>query len=359
MRRYWHKRPLLVRGAVDPHTLASFTPALLADLARRDEVESRLVRQRPRWLLEHGPFARLPARRTPRWSLLVQGVNLHDEAAARLMERFRFVPDARLDDVMMSFATDGGGVGPHFDSYDVFLLQAHGRRRWRIARQPDLSLKPDLPLKILAHFEPDAEWVLEPGDMLYLPPRIAHDGIAEGECVTVSIGFRAPGVQELASEFLVRWADELDLPGRYADPRQPASTHPARIPEGLAAALEAALARARWKRSDLDRFVGTLMSEPKPAVVFEPPERPLAPAAFWRQAVRRGLRLDRRSILLYDARRLYFNGDELPASPVLKALADGRALGAAGAARAAEDPHAAQSVYEAYRAGWLWPDEAV
>ena len=144
----------------------------------------------------------LPGVKTRQWTLLVQGVNLHDAAAAELMGRFRFVPDARLDDLMISYATDGGGVGPHFDSYDVFLLQVSGRRRWRISSQTSLELIPDMPLKILADFNAEQEWVLEPGDMLYLPPQYAHDGIAEGECMTCSIGFRAPAYRELAGHFL-------------------------------------------------------------------------------------------------------------------------------------------------------------
>ena len=154
------------------------------------------------WKLRHGPFARryLPAMSQREWTLLVQGVDLHNDAVHQLMQQFRFVPEARLDDLMISYATDGGGVGPHFDSYDVFLLQAHGRRRWRIGRQKDLTLKEGIPLKVLAEFEPEEEFVLEPGDMLYLPPRYAHDGIAEGECITYSIGFRAPARAELAGD---------------------------------------------------------------------------------------------------------------------------------------------------------------
>jgi 50S ribosomal protein L16 3-hydroxylase len=355
MRRYWHKRPYLIRGAVPPHELTSFTGARLAQLAERDDVESRLIRQTPRWSLEHGPFSRLPARRTARWTVLVQGMNLVDEAAARLMERFRFVPEARLDDVMASYATDGGGVGPHFDSYDVFLLQAQGRRRWRIGAQADLSLRPGLPLKILERFEPQEEWILEPGDMLYLPPQLAHDGVALGECVTISVGFRAPALAELAGGFLGHWADELALEGRYRDPRQPATDEPGRIPPGLADALETALRRARWKRSDLDRFVGIAMSEPKPQVVFDPPPRPLAAAAFWRRAAASGLQLDRRSLMLYDARHAYLNGEAGPVRPWKRRLADERRLLGAACARLARDPAAAEQLYDWYRAGWLHP----
>jgi 50S ribosomal protein L16 3-hydroxylase len=127
-------------------------------------------------------------------------VDLHNEAAHQLLQQFRFVPDARMDDLMISFATDQGGVGPHFDNYDVFLLQAHGKRRWRIGRQKDFTLQEGVPLKILTNFEPEEEWVLEPGDMLYLPPKWAHDGIAEGECMTYSVGFRSPKQDEMARE---------------------------------------------------------------------------------------------------------------------------------------------------------------
>jgi len=243
MRRHWQKKPLLIRQAI-PGFQPLLERAELLDLAAQDEVESRLVVQpspdgkRP-WRFRQGPFARkaLPPFKQPGWTLLVQGVDLLDSRVHALMNQFRFVPDARLDDLMISYATDGGGVGPHFDSYDVFLLQVHGQRRWRIGRQKDLSLQPDMPLKILAHFEPEMEFVLEPGDMLYLPPRYAHDGIAVGECMTYSIGFRSPSQSELANELLQRLAEEaLDTEGSslYRDPKQEAVAHSGAIPEGLA-----------------------------------------------------------------------------------------------------------------------------
>ncbi|HOF52289.1 MAG TPA: cupin domain-containing protein, partial [Rhodoferax sp.] len=216
MQRHWEKKPLLIRQAIP-----GFQPILdrteLLDMAAMDDVESRLVVQavpggQKAWKFRHGPFPRksLPPFKQRAWTVLVQGMDLHDERVHALMNQFRFVPDARLDDLMISYATDGGGVGPHFDSYDVFLLQAHGRRRWRIGRQKDMSLLPDMPLKILANFEPEMEFVLEPGDMLYLPPRWAHDGIAEGECMTYSIGFRSPNMGEVAREVLQRMAEQAD-----------------------------------------------------------------------------------------------------------------------------------------------------
>src|SRR6476661_7040471 len=172
MKRHWQKKPLLVRQAI-PAFQPLLAPAELFALAAREEVESRLViHEGTSWRLQRGPFARraIPSTRRPDWTLLVQGVDLHLPAAHALLHGFSFVPAARLDDLMISYASDGGGVGPHFDSYDVFLLQVHGRRRWRIGRTTDTSLQPDVPLKILARFEPELEWLLEPGDMLYLPP---------------------------------------------------------------------------------------------------------------------------------------------------------------------------------------------
>ena len=180
MKRHWQKKPLLVRQAL-PNFKALLNRGELFELAAKEDVQARMVIQEPGktpgWRFRQGPFTRraLPSLKQAGWTLLVQGVDLQSEAVHQLMNQFRFVPDARLDDLMISFATDGGGVGPHYDSYDVFLLQAQGRRRWRIGRQKDLSLQPDVPLKILANFEPEVEYLLEPGDMLYLPPRYAHD----------------------------------------------------------------------------------------------------------------------------------------------------------------------------------------
>ena len=203
MREYWQRKPLLIKGAFPDFRPPLSTPAL-KKLSRRDDVESRLVwKEKKIWHMERGPFARLPKPTEPNWSLLVQSVDIHDDDACALMNQFRFVPDARLDDLMISLATVGGGVGPHFDSYDVFLLQAQGRRRWSFGQQKDLTLIEGLSLKILKHFTPDETFVLEPGDMLYLPPQAAHDGVAlDNDCMTISIGFRAPDEAALARGML-------------------------------------------------------------------------------------------------------------------------------------------------------------
>jgi 50S ribosomal protein L16 3-hydroxylase len=218
MRRHWHKRPLLVRGAW-PGVAPPADFAALRSLASRDDVESRLVQRAVdgRWQLHQGPLpARaLPPRRRPGWTLLVQGLDLHVPAAYEMLQRFAFVPHARLDDLMVSWASDGGGVGPHLDSYDVFLLQVQGRRRWQIGRVADPAWQAGTPLRILQHFKPEHEWVLEPGDLLYLPPGWGHDGSAVGgDCMTASIGFRDPARDELARELLGRLAE--DVPGTWA-----------------------------------------------------------------------------------------------------------------------------------------------
>ena len=200
MRKHWQKKPLLVRQAI-PDFKAAIPRAELLAMTGQEGVESRLIQhlEDGSWKLSHGPLSRrsLPALNKPGWTVLVQGVDTHDDKVHELLQQFRFVPESRLDDLMISFATDQGGVGAHFDSYDVFLLQAHGKRRWRIGRQKDFTLQPDVPLKILANFEAEEEFVLEPGDMLYLPPRYAHDGVAEGECMTYSIVFRSPALHVL------------------------------------------------------------------------------------------------------------------------------------------------------------------
>jgi 50S ribosomal protein L16 3-hydroxylase len=366
MRRYWQKKPLLIRQAI-PDIQAPLSRGELFELADLDDVESRLITHfRKTWALEHGPFApdELPSVKKREWTLLVQGVNLHHDRAHELMNRFRFVPDARLDDLMISYATDGGGVGAHFDSYDVFLLQVHGKRRWRIGAQRDLSLKPGLPLKVLQHFEPEEEWVLEPGDMLYLPPHIAHDGVAEGECMTCSIGFRAPSSQELTGQFLYHLAErsgDADGPAtHYRDPKQEPVSRPAELPALLVERVGAILANVSWHEKDVAAFLGTYLSEPKANVVFDPPERPLSEQKFAARVKKSGLRLDRKSVLLYDKHSYFLNGEaELLDAKLRKwlpELADNKHLEAKRFVTLADDSTMTALLHEWYRAGWIQVD---
>ncbi|SIT42621.1 Cupin 4 family protein [Paraburkholderia piptadeniae] len=364
MRRYWQKKPLLIRQAI-PDIVAPLARDELFELADQDDVESRLITHfRNRWQLEHGPFAadELPSVKQRAWTLLVQGVDLHNDRARALLDRFRFVPDARLDDLMISYATDGGGVGPHFDSYDVFLLQVHGTRRWRIGAQRDLSLQPGLPLKVLQHFEPEEEWVLEPGDMLYLPPHIAHDGVAQGECMTCSIGFRAPSTSELAAQFLYYLAERGEAHASpngsalYRDPQQPAVERPAELPPALVDRVGAILAKVDWSDKDVSSFLGTYLSEPKPSVVFDSPERPLDEARFMRRAMKEGVRLDRKTVLLYDSRSYYLNGEESRLAGVKNwviELADNRSLSAKRFVTLSPQSSMTALLHEWYRAGWI------
>ncbi|SAK62847.1 cupin 4 family protein [Caballeronia hypogeia] len=366
MRRYWQKKPLLIRQAV-PGISAPLARDELFELADLDDVESRLITHfRNTWNLEHGPFApdELPAVKKREWTLLVQGANLHDDRAHALMNRFRFIPDARLDDLMISYATDGGGVGPHFDSYDVFLLQIHGKRRWRIGVQRDLSLKPGLPLKVLQHFEPEEEWVLEPGDMLYLPPHIAHDGIAEGECMTASIGFRAPSAHELTAQFLYHLAERADEHAegarantRYRDPTQEPVGNPGALPALLVERVGAILANVNWNEKDVAGFLGTYLSEPKSNVVFDSPERALNEQKFAERAKKTGIRLDRKTNLLYDARSYFVNGEAAMLSSKLKKwlpeLADTRRLEAKRFVTLTDESSMTALLHEWYRAGWI------
>jgi len=326
MRQYWQKKPLLIRQAV-PGMQPLLARAALFAMAAQDDVESRLITRAASgsaWRLRHGPFVRaaIPKLSQPGWTLLVQGLDLHLDAAHALLEQFAFVPRARLDDLMVSFATDGGGVGPHFDSYDVFLLQAQGQRRWRIGRQKDLTLQRDVPLKILQDFQPEQEWLLEAGDMLYLPPRYAHDGVAQGECMTYSIGFRAPAHGELAQDLLQRLADVAgDATGaRYADRGEQATVRAGAIPPALQEFARHALEKSLRDPQALLRAMGESLSEPKAHVFFEPSASDL----------RGGLVLDRRSRMLYDERHIFINGESYLAAgrdfELLKELADRRTL---------------------------------
>ncbi|ROZ62554.1 JmjC domain-containing protein [Ramlibacter sp. WS9] len=356
MKRHWQKKPLLVRGA-----LPGFKPLLdrnaLFAMAERDEVESRFVAQQGAdWKFRRGPFARraLPPLSRPGWTLLVQGMDLHHAPAHELLSQFRFVPQARLDDLMISWATDGGGVGPHFDSYDVFLLQAQGQRRWRIGRQKDLSLREGVPLKILDNFEPEEEYVLDPGDMLYLPPRYAHDGIAQGECQTYSIGFRAPGRGELAQELLHRLAEdaaELAGEGVYGDRGQDATDAPGAVPARLQDFARDAVQAALKNPVALDRALGEYLTEPKASVWFE--------SGSARGAMRTAV-LDRRTGMMYDAQHVFINGESYLASgrdaQLMRRLADRRRLTAAELAGASEG---AVSLLKSWReAGWVHAGEA-
>ena len=369
MSKYWQKKPLLIRGAIP-----EFKPLLsrdeLFELAENPDVESRLIventsakrkKSEPTWTMANGPFsedsAELPFLKKSNWTLLVQGVDLHDEQVHALKNQFRFAPDARLDDVMISFATDGGGVGPHFDSYDVFLLQAEGKRRWRIGKQKDLTLQKDVPLKILANFAPEQEFVLDAGDMLYLPPMYAHEGVAVGECMTYSIGFRAPAELELARELLQRFADdtleEEEEKILYKDPKQVAVEEPALIPSALLDFAKQAVEKAMSDPDALARNLGEYLTEPKANVWFDEPE----PESGEDIILTRQNRVDLhpRSQMLFDARHIFLNGESWRAAgkdaTLMQRLANQRFLEPKDLTKASDGAMAL--LQEWADAGWL------
>ena len=306
MRVYWQKKPLLIRQAI-PGMQALLSRKELFELASEQDVESRLVSgdgDAQPWQMRNGPFKprALPPVSRPNWTLLLQGVDLHVDAFAGLRDRFRFIPDARLDDVMVSYASDGGGVGPHFDSYDVFLLQAHGHRRWRISAQKNLQLRDDVPLKILSAFKPGKTMLLAPGDMLYLPPHYAHEGVAQGECMTYSIGFRTPERREMAAELLSRITEQASTgaPQRYRDPAQAATAKPAQIPNELQQfALQSVQSLLQQPR-ELNCALGELLTEPKPQVWFAAQDCPRRLHA---------VHLDKKTKMLYDGDLIFINGE--------------------------------------------------
>lgn len=307
LRRYWQKRPLFVRDALPRFAGVLDARALIA-LASRDDVESRIVERRGnRRETTHGPFPRV--RLAENATLLVNGVNHHVPAADELLQRFAFAPQARVDDVMVSYATRGGGVGPHVDRYDVFLLQGPGRRLWKVAGR-----------KHVAH----------PGDLLYLPPGVVHDGVALEPCFTYSIGFRAPRGAELGAAFL-DWLHSRGLPDAdYRDPGLRPARRPGELPAQMIDFAAALLGRIRWTRRDVECFVGEYLSEPKAHIVFQP-------GGGRRTLARSLVKLDPKTRLLYRGRRFFINGASFEASArnaaLLRELADRRKLDGARLAR--------------------------
>ena len=328
---YWQKKPLLIRSAI-PGFTGLLSAEELAGLACEEDVQSRLVtHNRGRWKLEHGPFDEARFLKLPNkdWTLLVQEVNHHLAEAGALLQLFNFIPHARLDDLMVSYAPDGGGVGPHFDSYDVFLLQGQGKRRWRVSAQQDLTLAEGAELKILKNFHSEQEWLLEPGDMLYLPPQIAHWGIAVGDCMTYSIGFRAPSAQELGTQFLAYLQEQLDLPGTYTDPDMKLQKHPAHISQAMVSKVAKSIAKIQWRNDDVVRFLGQYLSEPKPHVIFTKP-RPLTEPAFQKRLEKAGIHLSLKSLMLFHGNYIFLNGEQVeitdPSLKWMRQLADSRRI---------------------------------
>ncbi|MEK9711073.1 MAG: cupin domain-containing protein [Thalassolituus sp.] len=269
LRDYWQKKPVLIRQAV-PGFEALLAADELAGMSLEDEIESRLIIEEGKsgpWEVRKGPFSEKDYRALPgnKWTLLVQAVDQWVPEAAELLEHFRFIPSWRIDDLMISYAVDGGSVGPHYDQYDVFLLQAEGQREWRIGQMcsEQSSLLKGPAVRILSDFEETERWVLEPGDMLYLPPKLAHWGIAQGECMTYSIGFRAPATSELLERAIDSALPTLTADHRYEDPDLTQQQHTGEITQEAIARLRALLTSALSDDAVLADTLGQLLTEPK------------------------------------------------------------------------------------------------
>ncbi len=297
LRDYWQKRPLLIRAAF-PGFESPITPEDLAGLACEEAALARIVlhdRRNDRWELRNGPFAEADFPGMPHrdWTLLVQDVDKWDMDVRALLPAFDFLPAWRRDDIMVSFAAPGGSVGAHVDQYDVFLLQAHGRRRWQIdSRDGALAaFRDDVELKLLRHFTPDHDWVLGPGDMLYLPPGVPHHGVAEDACLTFSIGMRAPSQAELMLDYVEELAASVPDERRYADPDLQPPADPNEIDEAAFARVRAALEPLRRLDEDgLRRWFGRFITQYRSAGELGRPARPPTAAAV-ATALDRGGRL--------------------------------------------------------------------
>lgn len=294
LKEYWHKKPLLIRQAF-PGFSTPISPDELAGLACEDEVESRIVLEKDGpapWTLERGPFkedrfANLPE---THWTLLIQEANRYIPELAVLRDSFSFIPHWRNDDVMASYAPVQGSVGPHVDQYDVFLLQGLGRRRWMINPDPvgADNLLANTELKIMQDFKTAEEWILEPGDMLYLPPGVAHYGVALDECMTFSIGFRAPSRAEIISSYVDDLVPDLGDSLRYADRDLQIQKNPGEITPRTLTDVRSILQEAMTDSNRIDRWFGRYITEPRHGDLAEERYPQLLPTEFKAQLEQAG-----------------------------------------------------------------------
>lgn len=364
LRDYWQKRPLLVRQAIPGFEGIVDRDGLLS-LAVRDDATSRLVIEHPRrasrWERHDGPFGGLDAAMLPKshWTLLVHGVESLVPGGWELLREFPFIPAARVDDLMVSYAADGGSVGPHDDKYDVFLLQGPGRRRWQISTRGDRAALPGAAIKVLANFVAEDEWLLEPGDMLYLPPGVAHWGVAEGSCFTYSIGFLAPSHDSLVQTFLGYLGEAMgkaiDPDALYEDPDLRVPADPLDVSDAMVTRVAGVLAGIKWTKADVGDFLGRLLTTPKAHARFTPPARVMAEDAFTKglrgKTGRLTLALPTRG--LTRGTRIYLNGEvhavDRATVTIFQQLVRDRAF----PLPIALAPRALPIVYAWYLAGWL------
>ncbi len=336
LKKYWQKKPLLISGAIK-NFKSLITEKDLFKIAQNETAISRLIEYKHGiWQVKYGPFKKsdLPKKTNTSWTMLVQNINHHVPFAESFLNLFKFIPYARLDDLMVSFATKKGSVGPHYDSYDVFLFQAHGEREWKISDQKKFSLDKKSAIKIITNFKTKNSWVLKPGDMLYLPPNVGHWGISQSDdCLTYSIGFRAPGTFEIQSKFLDFIQDNLitnqnDL---YKDPNLNLQKNPAEINLNMIKKIQQIVNQLRWNAKSINTFIGQLLTEPIEGAVFET-SKPLTLEIFKKDLIRKPLKLNPKTRMLFIKNNFYINGELIETDKKslvhLKQLANDREISA-------------------------------
>lgn len=312
LKKYWQKKPLLIRDAIK-NFKSPITEKDLFRIAQNENAISRLIEfKRGIWQVKYGPFKKLdlPKKINTPWTILVQNMNHHLPFAESFLNLFKFIPYARLDDLMVSFATKKGSVGPHFDSYDVFLFQAKGEREWKISEQKKFSLDKKSAIKIITNFKVKNTWVLKPGDLLYLPPNVGHWGVSQSDdCLTYSIGFRAPGTFEIQSKFLDFIQDNLitnknDL---YKDPNLNLQKNPAEINSNMIKKIQQVVNQLRWNTNSINNFIGQLLTEPIEGAVFET-YKSMTVEVFIKDLVKKPLKLNPKTRMLFIKNVFYING---------------------------------------------------
>ena len=317
LKKYWQKKPLLIRNAIE-NFQSPITEKDLFKIAQNEEAISRLIEfKKNLWQMKYGPFKKsdFTKQKNAPWTVLVQNMNHHFSFANSFLNFFKFIPYARLDDLMVSYATKKGSVGPHFDSYDVFLFQAKGEREWRVSEQKEFTLDKKSAIKIITNFKSKNSWVLKPGDMLYLPPNIGHWGISlSDDCLTYSVGFRAPGTFEIQSKFLDFIQDNLSINKNdlYKDPNLKSQKNPAEINSNMISKFQQIVNQLRWNKNTINTFVGQLLSEPIETAIFQPP-KPISLEIFKKNLSKKILILNPKTRMLFIKNSFYMNGELIEA----------------------------------------------
>lgn len=313
LKKYWQKKPLLIRNAIE-NFQSPITEKDLFSIAQDEEAISRLIEYKQGlWQVKYGPFKKsdFPKKKNTPWTVLVQNINHHFSFANSFLNFFKFIPYARLDDLMVSYATKNGSVGPHFDSYDVFLFQAKGEREWKISDQKEFALDKKSAIKIITNFRSKNSWVLKPGDMLYLPPNIGHWGISQSDdCLTYSIGFRAPSSFEIQSKFLDFIQDSLNTNKNYLykDPNLNLQKDPAEINANMIKKIQQTVNQLRWNKNLINTFIGQLLTEPVETAIFQRP-KPISLEIFKKNLSKKILELNPKTRMLFIKNNFYINGE--------------------------------------------------